>query len=261
MDCKNPEKVIPATEVRNNLIAANQNLVNTKTYLKNVNFPYCTDEDLKSLQALSASCYQDMMNAERQKYALSIIQELSKRCFKLNQWFDQVIKSTLVVDYSSVLEKLSVKSKELKDERIRLLTLKIKEKTGKDVNVELFNVVPDKDITENDTVLEKVNSDANKISEEIEKYENEDEKGGAKGGKAAEEMNQNNEPENEPENNSANIVDYSLPPPPSKDQLLGDIEQIKAQYREQTQGWNKHLDESRREADERLQKLLAQHSK
>lgn len=51
-----------------------------------------------------------------------------------------------------------------------------------------------------------------------------------------------------------------LPPPPSKDQILGDIEQIKAQYREQTEGWNKHLDDSRREADERLQKMLAQHS-
>ena len=41
----------------------------------------------------------------------------------------------------------------------------------------------------------------------------------------------------------------------------GDIEQIKRQYREQTERWNKHLDDSRREADERLQKLLAQHSK
>jgi len=54
---------------------------------------------------------------------------------------------------------------------------------------------------------------------------------------------------------------FNLPPPPSMDQILGDIEEIKARYREQTEGWNKHLDDSRREADERLQKMLAQHSK
>ena len=157
MDLKNPEKVIPATEVRNNLIAANQNLINTKAYLKNVKFPYCTDEDMKSLQALANSSYQDMMTQQRQEYALSIIQELSKRCYQLNQWFDQVIKSTLVVDYSDVLKRLTVKQRELRDERIRLLTEKIKNVTGKDVNVSLFNVVPEKNLTENDSVLEKVN--------------------------------------------------------------------------------------------------------
>lgn len=236
MDIKNPEKVIPATEVRNNLIAAYQNLVNTKTYLKNVTFPYCTEDDLKSLQNLSAGAYQDMLSPERQKYALNIIQELIKRCYHLNQWFDSVIKSTLVVDYSKVLDDLTVRSRELRDERIKLLTIRIKDKTGQDVNVNLFNVVPEKNLTENDAVLEKVNSDANKIESQ-------------------------ETPKEQKENNVVLLPEYELPPPPSKDQILGDIEQIKKQYREQTEGWNKHLDDSRREADERLQKLLAQHSK
>lgn len=238
MDIKNPEKVIPATEVRNNLIAAYQNLVNTKSYLKNVTFPYCTDDDLKSLQSLSAASYQDMMSPERQKYAQKIIAELIKRCFHLNQWFDQVIKSTLVVDYSKCLQDLTVRTRELRDERIKLLQVKIKDKTGKDVNVNLFNVVPEKNLTENDAVLEKVNSDASKIEDQID-----DKKENAKtNGK------------------TTGSVD-DLPPPPSKDQILGDIEEIKKQYREQTEGWNKHLDDSRREADERLQRMLAQHSK
>lgn len=240
MNIKNPEKVIPATEVRNNLIAAYQNLVNTRAYLKNVTFPYCTEEDLKSLQNLSAGSYQDMMTPERQKYALSIIQELLKRCYHLNQWFDQVIKSTLVVDYQKVLQDLTVRSRELRDERIKLLQIKIKDKTGKDVNVNLFNVVPEKNLTENDSVLEKVNSDANKINEEVKNPEEDDK---------------------ESDKNVSSVQIGDLPPPPSKDQILGDIEQIKRQYREQTEGWNKHLDDSRREADERLQKLLAQHSK
>ena len=83
MDLKNPEKVIPATKVRNNLIAANQNLVNTRSYLKNITFPYCNEEYLRSLQALAASTYQDMMSQQRQECALSIIQKLSKRCYLL----------------------------------------------------------------------------------------------------------------------------------------------------------------------------------
>lgn len=107
--------------------------------MKNVTFPYCTDDDLKTLQSLSAGSYQDMLSVERQRYCLNIIQELRKRCYKLNQWFDQVIKSTLVVDYSKVLEELGIRTKELKDERINLLKIKIKEKTGKDVDVNLFS--------------------------------------------------------------------------------------------------------------------------
>ena len=90
MDINSPEKFIPATEVRNNLIAADHNLSNTKAFLKNITFPYCTDEDLKSLKDLPASSYQDMLTTERQSYVLSVIQELSKQCFQLNQWLDQV---------------------------------------------------------------------------------------------------------------------------------------------------------------------------
>lgn len=137
----NPEKVIFATEVRNNLVAANQNLINTKTYLKNIDFPYCTQEDLKTLQGLSAGTYQDMQTVQRQKYALDIIQVLRKRVAALNQWFDQVIKDSLVVDYSKSRNLFEIKSKDLKLERIRLLQEKIKEKTGKDVKINLIGEI------------------------------------------------------------------------------------------------------------------------
>ena len=87
---RDPERVIYATEVRNNLVAANQNLQNTRTYLKNIDLPYCTEEDLKTLQGLSQGTYQDMQSLERQKYVIYIIQALRKRCAALNQWFDSV---------------------------------------------------------------------------------------------------------------------------------------------------------------------------
>ena len=86
----NQEKVIFATEVRNNLVATNLNLINTRAYLKNIDLPYCTEDDLKTLQSLASGTYQDMMTPQRQKYALDIIQVLRKRCAALKQWFDQV---------------------------------------------------------------------------------------------------------------------------------------------------------------------------
>lgn len=57
------------------------------------------------------------------------------------------------------------------------------------------------------------------------------------------------------------LSNYDLPPPPSKDQILGNVDKIKKQYWEQVDEWNKHLDESRREADEKLNKMLNQYRK
>lgn len=57
------------------------------------------------------------------------------------------------------------------------------------------------------------------------------------------------------------LSNFDLPPPPSKEQILGNIEQIKKQYWQQVDEWNKHMDSSKREADERLNKMLAQYKK
>ena len=40
-----------------------------------------------------------------------------------------------------------------------------------------------------------------------------------------------------------------------------EMDQIKQEYRDQTDNWNRHLDDSKRKADAKLQKMLAQHSK
>jgi hypothetical protein len=71
-------------------VAANQNLQNTRTYLKNITLPYCTEEDLKTLQGVAQGTYQDMQSVQRQRYVLDIIQALRQRCAALNQWFDSV---------------------------------------------------------------------------------------------------------------------------------------------------------------------------
>ncbi len=136
---KYPEKVISATEVRNNLVAAYQNLLNTKAYLKNIDFPYCNETDLKTLQTLASRTYYDMQSSDKQRYCLTIIQILRKRCASLNQWFEQVITTILVVDYTEIKVEFDQKSKELKMERIRLLREKIKEKSGTNIDINSFS--------------------------------------------------------------------------------------------------------------------------
>ncbi|CAF0828677.1 unnamed protein product [Brachionus calyciflorus] len=231
LDINNPEKVIFATEVRNNLVAANQNLVNTRTYLKNITLPYCTDEDLKTLQGLASGTYQDMQTPQRQRYALSIIQVLRQRCAALYQWFDQVIKDTLVVDYTKVRIDYDQKSKQLKMERVRLLQEKIKEKTGKDVKINIFDSASDK-----------------KDNLNIESLLNQPFKTG-----------ENDQGSQEITEKPINSLD--LPPPPSKDQILGNVEEIKKQYFQQTDEWNRHLDSSKRDAEEKLNQMLSKYKK
>lgn len=223
LDQNNPQKVIFATEVRNNLIAANQNLQNTRSYLKNIELPYCTEDDLKTLKNVAAGTYQDMMVEARQKYVLNILQVLRKRCAALNQWFDQVIKSTLVVDFSRVKIDYDVKSRELKLERIRLLQEKIKDKTGKDIKVNLFDIEASGKEKEDLTLPAPDNTTGGSdISEKP-------------------------------------LTSYDLPPPPSRDQILGNVKKIEEQYRQQTNDWNKHLDSSKKDADDKLNQMLAQY--
>lgn len=52
---------------------------------------------------------------------------------------------------------------------------------------------------------------------------------------------------------------FQLPLPPSRDQILGNLEEIKQQYKQQEKDWNILLKNSKRTADEKLKKLLEQY--
>ena len=57
------------------------------------------------------------------------------------------------------------------------------------------------------------------------------------------------------------VASYELPPPPSKEQILGNVKKIEQQYRRQKTDWNNFMDTSKRDADERLNQMLAQFQK
>ena len=53
----------------------------------------------------------------------------------------------------------------------------------------------------------------------------------------------------------------NLPLPPSREQILIDVEQIKQRFKQQEEQWNFMLSRSRTDADERLNNILITHEK
>lgn len=72
-------------------MAAYQNLSNAKTYLKNVNLPFWTDDDLNLLQHFANEIY-EYMSDDGHYYFLKEVQKMRKKCAKLNEWFESVVK-------------------------------------------------------------------------------------------------------------------------------------------------------------------------
>ena len=73
------------------MIAAYQNLTSARSYLKNVNFPYLTEDDLAHLQSLAEELY-EYMSEEGHVYVLKQVQVMRKKCAQLNEWFESVVK-------------------------------------------------------------------------------------------------------------------------------------------------------------------------
>lgn len=126
---------MPATECINNLISCHENLEKTKHLLKNVKLPFCTAEDMNLIVQLSDSIYEDMKSREQQETTRGLIGALKKSCVSLKLWFDNVIKETLMKPYSQTVHDHSRLTTELRNERIKLLTEKIREEFGKDVDL------------------------------------------------------------------------------------------------------------------------------
>jgi len=79
-----------ATEARNNLVAASQNITNAHKYLNNIEFPYCKPDEMETLNNATNNIYTDMQTAERQGHAMNCYTVTYKRASALLQWFDHV---------------------------------------------------------------------------------------------------------------------------------------------------------------------------
>ncbi|KAK2167467.1 hypothetical protein LSH36_27g03035 [Paralvinella palmiformis] len=126
-----------ATEARNNLVAASQNITNAHKYLNNIEFPYCKPDEMETLNNATNNIYTDMQTAERQGHAMNCYTVTYKRASALLQWFDHVISNTIDKDLNEALKNVDTKTKELRKERLRLIKEKINEAKGKDENLDI----------------------------------------------------------------------------------------------------------------------------
>lgn len=227
LDIEDPKIVLRVTESINNILVCDENLEKTQKMLSNVKFPYCTPEEREKIVKLTDCMYTDMLNVQLQVDHETTLSNFHQSCINLKMWFDSVIKKTLVDPYAHVVAECRRVKQELRLERIRLLQEHIKTTLNKEINLE---------------TLDKIGAD--NADSLVEKCNNEDEATKAK-------------LIVDSENTDKMQKVFELPPPPSKEQLLGDIEVIKKEYREQTEGWNKHLEESRNLADDKLKRMLS----
>ncbi len=181
-----------ATECINNLITCHENLEKTHHILPNVQLPYCPADILSKILQMTDQLYTDMNLKELQVSQHESLEQIRQRCCNLKLWFDSVISSTLVEPYAKLLLDYSKLKQDLRKERIRLMHDKIMQVFGKDINLETLDKLG-KEEDANDMLLKKTKQD-----------EANDAKFMIDGGKKSE--------PNET---------FELPPPPSKEQLLG----------------------------------------
>lgn len=114
---------------------ASQNIQGALRYLPNINVPYCNAKEAEILEKAISYVFTDMQTRERHEHALNCYQTTYKRVAALAQWLGQVISSTIARDLQEVTENCRGKAAELRNERVRLIRLRLRELTGQDVDI------------------------------------------------------------------------------------------------------------------------------
>eukprot|EP00058_Branchiostoma_floridae_P017716 XP_002603205.1 hypothetical protein BRAFLDRAFT_126988 [Branchiostoma floridae] len=134
-----------AAEARNNFVAASQNISGAQRYLSTITFPYCTPQEVKTLNSAISHIFTDMQAGEqRYQHAYDCYNKTHRRAAALIQWFDMVIEKTIMKDLNDVAKLSTQKKQELRKERLRLLKLRVQEVLGREVkSPDVPDVVPD----------------------------------------------------------------------------------------------------------------------
>ncbi|GFN93200.1 hypothetical protein PoB_001970600 [Plakobranchus ocellatus] len=224
-----------ATETRNNLIAASQNIMSAKRYLNNIKFPYCETEEMATLDRACSNIYIDMQSPERHQHALQCYSVTHRRCAALLQWFDSVINNTIEKDLAKAKAELGPKQAQLRKERLRLMQEKIGAGGGQ-LNIN------DKDLSDefDDDMLEP---ELVAVSEP-DKVEGESQ-GLTPGGDG-------NAPAPTP------LPLNELAPPPSQEDLFGNIEQLRKQHEQEMAQIEKTQETNKARMEQGLQEKLRQ---
>ncbi|XP_059171272.1 uncharacterized protein LOC131952564 isoform X2 [Physella acuta] len=216
-----------ATETRSYLIAARQNIMSAKWYLNNIQFPYCEPEEILTLDRACTNIYFDMQTEERHQHALQCFSVTHRRCAALLQWFENVIENIIEKDFLKAKADLSPKENELRKERLRLM----KEKIGGD-----FKIL-DKDTHEEfeQDILQHEHVTISKPEGGVEKLNLKE---------------SSNLPAATP------LPLHELAPPPTQEDLFGNIEQLKKQHEQEMAQIEKAQESNKARIEQGLQEKL-----
>jgi len=256
-------------EVRSNLIAAHQNVQQTKDYLK-TKFQYFNDEDIKNLLATINSIFVDVLTVPAYERALAWYQYFHYRSALLLNWMDQTINNKIVNDHKKVTRQYYDKYKQLRAERFRC----IKERAKQDLNIDL-----DLGELEREDTEERITSDVTAKDSDMALMV---EASAAAAATSEEEEKPDEEKPPPPPDSQENAMDIPEPPekndagppqqdavplsdlapPPSSEELFGNIEELKEMHKQQIEEFEKAQSLNKTRMDQGLQeKLRARRSK
>ncbi|XP_071826424.1 uncharacterized protein [Apostichopus japonicus] len=227
-----------AAEARNNLVAGLQNVDGAQRYLNTIKFPYCTLDEIKTVNTALQYIFTDMNTAERHKTALDCYMTMYKRSAVLMQWFDRIINKTILTDLDKASKECAAKQRELKLERMKLIREKIREKAGDEVanKLEITEVTEEDGETEDSELVDLVEAD--NVSQAGDNTE----------GLGSDEAGTGPTP----------LPTEELAATPSMNDIFGNIEDLKKQHEEQMKQITEQQELSKARANEDLQAKLAQ---
>ncbi|KAI8503134.1 hypothetical protein Bbelb_189550 [Branchiostoma belcheri] len=260
-------------EARNNFVAASQNITGAQKYLNTITFPYCTPQEVNTLNSAINHIFTDMQAGEqRYQHAYSCYNTTHRRAAALIQWFDMVIKNTIMKDLDDVAKLSAQKKQELRKERLRLLKLRVQEVLGREVKSPELPDVPDvvpvpvpggEEEKEEEIEKEIIKAQENvKPKEDVKpKEEGEEKPEGKPEGEEGEEKLKVPEAPAVPEGPAVVPAPTPLPlnelaPPPQQQDLFGDIEFIKKQHEKNVAEYEKNQEINRARMQQGLEEKL-----
>ncbi|PAA47745.1 hypothetical protein BOX15_Mlig023585g1, partial [Macrostomum lignano] len=278
-----------ATETRNYLVAACANLRNSQNYLKGIDFPYCKLDEVVTLERATSNIFTDVATLDRHMHAMSVYRAMFQRAGALLQWFDTVINKTIDRDLLSATEELFEKKRLLRTERVRLIKQKLEELLGpqaaaeagldEDANLTDARRLQEQLETLNQDEMQKLMTNVQVVQPEgvqpspmgieatpeiagSKKRSKKSRKGKEKSndeaaaeGEGSAETPQASAMESMPKIDAVSLKD--LAPPPSQDQLFGDIDSIKKQYEIDMEEYQRAQELNRTRVERGLQEKLA----
>lgn len=238
-----------ATEARNSLVAAHQNICSAQRYLASIQFPYCKPGELDTLQRATSNIYTDMQTPQRHAHALNCYNVTYRRAGALLQWFDHVIENTIMKDIERSALNVATKEQELRRERLVLIKAKIREQLGDDISL-----------------------DVEKEMDELEKQtgEREEQDGGHLAGTMAitaddevttakqscESAKLNIDSESASDSALEPLPPGELAPAPNIDDIFGDIDKLRKQHERDMEDLDKTQELNKARIDQGLQEKL-----